>query len=177
MEFNSIAEAFYANDRVRSDLKDLVASISDEQATQLADNERWNIAQIVEHISIVDEGASKICARLLANSDRTAPKTSGKLVVSDNFLKHYSSINEVKLEAPERVQPTGNVSIADSLIRMDENRRRLRELQPKFESTVNTATFPHPYFGEMSAVEWLILIGGHEARHTEQIRRILEKLK
>jgi hypothetical protein len=47
---------------------------------------------------------------------------------------------------------------------------------PQFEASSGEATFPHPYFGEMTAVEWLILAGGHEKRHTDQIRRLLDKM-
>ena len=60
---------------------------------------------------------------------------------------------------------------------MEENRLRLREIQPLFEAyDGDTVKFPHPFLGELSAIEWLVMKGGHEARHTRQIERILEKL-
>ena len=177
MDFYSISDIYVENDRVRAELKRVLAGITDEAANLLADGEKWTVAQVVEHISIVDEGASKICAKLLGKGETSVSAAAGseKPKVSGSFLKHYSTINDVKLEAPDRVQPTGAVSISDSLARMDANRARLNELQPRFETNnEGTATFPQPYFGEMSAVEWLILIGGHEARHTEQIRKLLK---
>ena len=177
MNFNSITEIYAENDRVHAELKALIASVTAHQANTVVDSEKWTAAQIVEHISIVDEGASKICSKLLSKAEASATAASGAVSVSNSFVQHYSTINDVKLEAPDRVQPTGSVSIADSLLRMDANRARLRELQPRFETNNDvSATFPHPYFGEMSAVEWLILIGGHEARHTQQLRKLLKKL-
>lgn len=178
MQFDSITDIFVENDRVRADLVAVVSDLSDELAFRPIDGEKWTIAQIVEHISIVDEGASKICAKLLGKSEPKSTTAGTAVRVSENFLRHYTTINDVKLEAPERVQPSGTVSISDSIARMDQNRKRLRELQPQFESSGgNPATFPHPYFGQMTAVEWLILIGGHEARHTTQIRKLLERLQ
>ena len=41
----------------------------------------------------------------------------------------------------------------------------------------DTHKFPHPFFGELSATEWLVLLGGHEARHTAQIERILSGIR
>ena len=175
MNFKTIADIYAANAEIHDGLKNLVSTISENQAHASIDGEPWTITQIVEHISIVDEGASKICARLLGKSEAVAAAAGG-VTVSDNFRKHYSMINEVKLEAPDRVQPTGTQTIAESIARIDGNRARLGELRSSFEITDDTAKFPHPYFGDMSAVEWLILIGGHEQRHADQIRRLLDRL-
>ena len=38
------------------------------------------------------------------------------------------------------------------------------------------AKFPHPYFGDLSAQEWLVLSGAHEIRHLKQIRRVIEAI-
>ena len=37
--------------------------------------------------------------------------------------------------------------------------------------------FPHPYFGPINAVEWLVMAGGHELRHLRQIERLLEHIR
>ena len=60
---------------------------------------------------------------------------------------------------------------------MDETRQKLEELRPLFESIeCSDVKFPHPAFGDMSAHEWLALLGGHETRHIRQIEGILEKI-
>jgi hypothetical protein len=177
MKFESIAEIYAANDDVHGDLKSLVSTISEEAARTPIDGEKWTIAQIVEHIAMVDDGGARICSKLLGKLEvAAAASVAGSVTVSDNFLKHYSTINEVKLVAPDRVQPSGTISIAQSIAQMDENRARLGELQPRFEASNSDATFPHPYFGELSAIEWLILVGGHKQRHANQIRKLLERL-
>ena len=176
MIFDSIEDIYSANDEIHAALKSLVSTISEDTAQTSIANEKWTIAEIVEHIAIVDEGASKICAKLLGNAQTAAASSARSASVSDNFLKHYATINDVKLVAPDRVQPIGVVPIAESVARMDQNRARLYELRSRFESLNSDATFPHPYFGQMTAVEWLILIGGHEKRHTEQICRLLEQV-
>ena len=177
MNFESIDQIFAENDRVHEELKGAVAGISDDIAGTLAEDEEWTIAQVVEHIATVDEGASKICSKLLSKAREAEMPASGSVIVSDNFKTGSADLDQKKIQAPERVRPTGNVPIAESLNRMEENRRRLREIQPLFEMyDGDTAKFPHPFLGEMSAIEWLIMKGDHEARHTRQIRKILEKL-
>jgi hypothetical protein len=76
------------------------------------------------------------------------------------------------------MRPSGEKSVAESLARMEDNRKKLEELRPMFESWDSVSfKFPHPHFGDMSAIEWLALIGGHEERHLKQIERLLEKLR
>jgi hypothetical protein len=75
------------------------------------------------------------------------------------------------------VWPADSPSISDSIERLDAAARFFDDLRPKFESVDGTAPgFPHPYFGDLSAQEWLVLAGGHEARHLAQIRRLAAEL-
>jgi hypothetical protein len=175
MKFDSLADIYAYNETVHDEFRSFVESLSSETARSSIQGENWNIGQIVEHVSMVHEGGFRICAKLLDKGE-VAATAARSVVVGDNFLKHISTIDEKKLVAPERVHPTGKVSIEESLARMEENQTRFRELLPKFESLEGDATFPHPYFGEMTAIEWLILTGGHERRHLKQIRRLVEKL-
>ena len=93
------------------------------------------------------------------------------------FLKKADGITDVKLEAPEYVLPVNGRSIADSLHAMEENGRALDELRPRLEEyDCDTHKFPHPYLGDLSALEWLTLAGGHKIRHLRQIKRVLERL-
>ena len=178
MNFQSIDEIYTANDGAREVLKALLGKISDEEAGRLADGERWTVAQIVEHIVTVNDGVFRICRKLLGKAKEAGTRASKTLNVSDAFLDRSVEVHQVKLQAPERVHPTGSVTVEESLAKLDENRRQMEELRPLFaEFDGDTAKFPHPYFGEISAVEWLIMAGGHEARHTNQIRNVLEKLR
>jgi uncharacterized damage-inducible protein DinB len=172
----TINEIYANNDAIREHTKQLVANLTDEQAAHLPENEKWTIAHIVEHIAIVQDGMTKISAKLL-NEAQSAGKTSdGSAKLSENFMQKAAEAKALKLEAPERVRPSGNQTIAESLQKMDENRQRLEELRPLFESVdCSEAKFPHPFMGDLTATEWLTLVGGHEARHVRQIENILEK--
>jgi hypothetical protein len=141
------------------------------------DEQGWSVAEIVEHISIVDEGMCKICSKLLSKARENGSLGDGVVRLAPEFLEKLDSIESTKLEAPPMVRPGGEKSIAELLAKLSENRDRLNELKPLFES-LNTTDFkfPHPYFGELSAAEWLVLRGGHEARHIGQIERILNKV-
>lgn len=176
MSYETIAEIYASNDRIRENLKETLASLTDKQSSYLPEGEKWTIAQIVEHVSMVENGMSRICSKLLSSAKAEGQLSDGTVKISDKFAEKSAEVVTVKLEAPEIVRPTHDRSIAESLASTDETRNKLNELRPLFEEfDGNTQKFPHPFFGDLSAVEWLVLVGGHEARHLKQIRHLLEK--
>src|SRR5438105_65082 len=134
MNFLSIDEIFSENDRIHSELEALLRNVGDAHVSKMVDGEKWTVQQVVEHIAIVDEGASKICHKLLSRARDAGSTASDSLVIGDKFMSGAAEIDQIKVEAPERVRPTGKIRIADSLNRMEDNRRRLCEIKPMFEA-------------------------------------------
>ena len=171
----SVSEAFASNAKAHEKLVALVGNLTDSQAAMRdVSQDKWSISEIVEHISIVEAGIAMLCAKLLQRAKESGSASDGKIKLSDEFLAGGEKSRSAKWQAPERVRPTGTKTIANSFAVMMETRAKLEELRPLFEEFSSDSTFPHPYLGDISAAEWLCLIGGHEARHTRQIRRILD---
>lgn len=178
MNYQTISEIYDANDQIRVKLKGIVASLTDAQINTLPDGEKWTVGKLIEHISIVDEGIVKISAKLLNEAKESGGTIDGKAHFSESFQQKIAGARDMKVEAPERVQPTGTKTVTESLAKLDETRGKLEELRPLFESVeCSNVKFPHPAFGDMSAHEWLALLGGHELRHIRQINNLLEKIQ
>jgi hypothetical protein len=178
MNYQTIAEIYEANDRVREKLKAMLADLPAEKTEVLADGEKWTVKEFVEHIAIVDEGIMRISAKLLNEAKANGKQADGAARFSGEFVeKITTTARDAKFEAPDRVRPTGTKSIAESLAKMDETRQKLEELKPLFETVdCSELKFPHPAFGPMTAHDWLALLGGHEARHIRQIENALAKI-
>lgn len=176
MKNQTIADLFAANDKIRRRLIETLSNLPDERANFLPDGEKWTVAQFVEHLSMVEEGMTKISAKLLAEARNAGNEADGKAVFSESFTRKASEMREMKFESPDRVRPTGTKTVAESLEKMRQSRERLENLRPLFETVeCSDVKFPHPFMGDLTAHEWLALIGGHEARHLEQIKNILAK--
>lgn len=174
MKYQTIEEVYAANDKIREGLLATLENISDEQANDLPDGEKWTIAQIVEHIGIVQDGMAKISAKLLTAAQEGGKTSDGKIILSESFSEQAAGARTQKFEAPERVHPTGNLTLAEAVEKLGESRQKLHDLKPLFESVdCSEQKFPHPAFGDLTAHEWLALAGGHEFRHIEQIKRLL----
>lgn len=178
MNNQTIADIYTANDNIHARLKETIAKLNEEQLAFLPDGEKWTIAHIIEHIAIVKDGMSKISAKLLIQAQSAGKQSNGAAILTENFAKKAVEARDLKFEAPDRVRPTGNLSIDESLAKMEESRQALEKLRPLFETVeCSDYKFPHPFMGELSAHEWLALVGGHESRHLVQIQGILARVK
>ena len=177
MKIETIGDIFEAHESASRKFEALVAALSDERAGRVPEGEAWSVAQIVEHVSLVDEGSARICAKLLSKAESDGAISDGHLEISADFFTRSEEIAEIKIEAPERVHPNAGLLIADSLERLRDSAESFARLRPAFEKFDSwTYKFPHPFFGDISAAEWLLVAAGHKARHLQQIRSIVDKI-
>lgn len=178
METKTIADVYETNKNIHDQLAVIVAGLSEHEATALPDGEKWSIQQIVEHVSIVDDGMSKICAKLLGEAKIAGNPGTDVAQLSPEFGQKAGQISTMKVEAPERVHPTGDVPIEESLKRMAVSADAFASMKSDFESyDLTQHKFPHPFFGNITATEWLVLLGGHKMRHAKQIQKLVEKIR
>ena len=178
MKYSSIADIFSANTKIREGLEIVLGGVSPDEATKTPDDGSWSIQQIVEHLALVGGGTVRICTKLVDGARADNKPSDGSFSLSDEFNHRSEMAAAAKIEAPERVVPSGTVPIAESVQKLEEARTALNGLQPDMERfDLSGHTFPHPFFGELTAAEWLVIAGGHEMRHTLQIQRALEQIR
>lgn len=178
MNYEKIADIYSANQKFRGTLTETLSEISPDEAAALPDGEKWTIQQIVEHLSMVDFGISRICAKLLESAKSDGVSSDGSFSLSANFGERATAIAGLKVEAPERVHPTGGVTIGEAIERMSSNREAFDSMKADFESfDLSGHKFPHPFFGDLNAGEWLVMAGLHQHRHTKQIEGLVAKIR
>ncbi len=177
MKFQTVEEIFEVNDKIRQKFKEILNNIPSELAASEGAEGTWSIQMIAEHIAIVDEGMMRICSKLLSKAEAEGLTGDGMAQVSSSFTERAAAASETKLKAPEMVEPTGRVSIAEIISRLNLNDEQWAGLRKKFNSfDASKHTFPHPYFGDLNAQDWLLLRGGHEMRHIRQIGRQIQAM-
>ncbi len=178
MRYESIADIYSANEKFRGEFLNTVTAIQPDEATALPDGEKWSIQQIVEHVSIVDAGVAGLCAKMLDKAKVDGKPSDGSFALSESFVSQAAGIAQNKLEAPDRVHPTGEVSIAESLERLAVTVSTIDALQNELvQYDLSEHTFPHPYFGQLNSGEWLVVLGLHQNRHRQQIENLLGKIR
>jgi hypothetical protein len=150
--------------------------LSEAQLNFKSAEDQWSIREIFHHIWTVEGLTARLMINMLKQAaENSLPEDSDpEGSVLDSLEAHREKLSQ-KFKAPERVVPVDALPLADSLIKMGETRTRL--LQPLDELCkydVSGLQFPHPALGPINTYQWLLVMGGHEARHRGQINRIKE---
>ena len=173
METRSIDGVYEKNDAIGQKLIALLDSLDEATGCRLPEGEKWSIANVVEHVALVESNMIKICSKLLGKAEARNMLADGSILTSASFKEKAIEIATMKLEAPEFVQPTCEATLQQSMEKFAENREKLNELKAQFEKfDSNGHRFRHPFLGDLSAGEWLVLIGGHKLRHLKQIEKL-----
>jgi hypothetical protein len=197
--YQSIADIYAANDTVRRRLTERVENLSEAQQTFRPAEDAWSIAEIMDHLSIIERNMVQLIGRLLKKSEgATSEINAGDGDEGDegdegdksdvdvqnaagappfrpfSLDSYVEQIRDVKLTAPERVRPGGSVTLADALAALGRTRAEIEAMRPRLEAAdLGAATYPHPAFGELNTAQWLAFIGEHEARHLRQIENLM----
>jgi hypothetical protein len=156
----------------------LLGSISELNETQLnhkSEGAAWSICDIVHHLALTDEANAKLMSNLLkrarAESLPPDPSPDGSELHSADEV--FARMAEPKFQAPDRVAPQAHLAVEESLARLKASRARTLEAVEELASyDLSGLTFPHPFAGDLNAYQWMLMGGGHEFRHVEQIKRI-----
>ncbi len=181
MAYESVGEILDSIDETRNRLLARVESLSAAECEVRPSSDVWSVAEIVEHLSISEEGVMKLIGMMLAKAEAGGgagaeePGRRFEPVSIDHFTER--SLKE-KYEAPEFIRPRGGVSLADSIARMQQIRATLHGMRPRLEAAdLTNARYPHPMFGPLNAYQWLLFIGAHEERHLRQIETIVSEAR
>jgi len=172
MIYHTIADIMAANERAQARFVAAVSNLSEAQANFRPDENRWTIAEIVEHVSIVNDGFLRLTHKLVKEAESEPRPPKADLNLGHTSLDENGRQRE-PFQAPERVRPKGGVSVEDSLAKMRMALAGFADIQPRLEAVdLSEKVFPHPALGPFNAYQWMVLLGEHEDRHRAQVDRV-----
>jgi hypothetical protein len=175
MIYNSLSEIFDALDETRGRLRSRLDGLTSVEERLRPSPEAWSVAEITEHLSMIEERLSKLFPMMLMKAEAGGLQRGTDKPFQPVTVAHLlERARREKYVAPETARPTGAVPLAQSLARLDNSRESRRALRPRLEALDLTGiTYPHPVFGPLDAYQWLIFIGAHEDRHLRQIESVM----
>jgi len=172
MIYHNIADILAANEQARERFMAAVSNLTEAQVNFRPDENQWTIAEIVEHVSIVNDGVLRITHKLLKEAESAPRPPKPDLNLGHTSLDEKGQQRE-PLQAPERAHPKGGVSIEDSLAKMRVALAGFADIQPRLEAVdLSEQVFRHPFLGPINAYQWVVLLGEHEDRHRGQIEKV-----
>ena len=166
-------------DRARSELivsvHDVPAPLREARPSENA----WSVAEIVEHLVRVEKGIAKLMALKIGELQAMpAPPREDPDAVADAGEKILGVLDrDIRLEAPDRLLPKGEMSTESALHELTATRGMLLDQLHAGDGLAYSTVFhPHPFLGPLNLYEWVHFIGAHELRHAAQIRDVARQL-
>lgn len=156
-------------EETRGAVTQAVAGLTEAQWRFRPGPDRWSIAEIVEHLAIVESMVVEGVAPQLA----AAPvvRAGGDPREKDKAILKQVPDRSAKYQAPEAVAPHGRESPEEWLTRFEE-RRKATSAWVKGTNLLRGHLAPHPALGPLDGYQWALTIAAHSSRHTQQILEV-----
>lgn len=156
-------------EKTRDNLIAATQGLSNAQMKFKPGPDRWSIAEVLEHITLVEDAlfqniTSNIMKAPAGSPDRDAAKSDALVLAAVPDRSHK------RQAAPEFV-PTGRWTAAETLDHFQKSRAKTIEFlqsTPDLREHVADSPLGQP----LDAYEWLLFVGAHSERHTKQILEV-----
>jgi hypothetical protein len=171
-------EELFAYLRVRrTALREAVEAVPEGLRDRRPAADRWSVAEVLEHVALVEERFKTIIADRLAEARASglgAERETSPIVptldlagILDRSSRH---------QAPDAVRPKGS-DWKTAWSRLEDVRRSFLGVYGSGDGlALADVVHVHPRLGSLNLYQWGVWVGGHEARHTEQMREIAATL-
>lgn len=171
-----ITELLAHLDRERQTLREAVDAVPVDARQHRRRPDSWSVAEILEHLGIVERQLTHLVKSAVASARakglRREEETSP--IMWTVPMKVLLDRNR-QIPAIERVQPTGGMDAETAWQRLEGSRASLRGALLDVDGlALGDVVYPHPVLGNLNLYQWIGFIGGHEARHADQIRELAD---
>lgn len=162
------SKAIHYLTQTRDDLLGAVADLTNSQWRFKPAADQWSIAEIVEHLVIVEGRAQAILGRM-PEAPQAEPNRNNAEV--ERILLDRVPRCPPKYQAPEQVLPRQEKSPEEYLRSFVEGRAATIELVD-VAPALRGHLVPHPVLGAWDGYQWILATAAHTARHIAQMREV-----
>jgi hypothetical protein len=155
-------------DSTRDALVESVHGLSDAQLKFKPAPDRWSVAEVVEHLALLEDAVHGI----ILNLDKApAPPAGWDAKQVDALILSQVPDRTTKVKAPEAAVPTGRwtpeAALQHFMAARASNIALLRSTPDLRDHVVK-----HPVFGPMDGYQWLLAVAAHSERHNQQVLEV-----
>jgi predicted metal-dependent phosphoesterase TrpH len=164
--------ALHDLERTREKFLKSVAGLSEAQWTFKAAPDRWSIAETAEHIATAETAIGGQFSQAVLKAP-ASPERRAEIKVSDEQILRGVTDRTRKFKAPDVLQPTGRFASRDATVRAYQSARAdTIEMVSNTKEHLRSRVTPHPAFGAIDGVQFLLFLAAHSERHTLQIEEV-----
>jgi hypothetical protein len=156
-------------EQTRDDVVAAVSGLSDAQMRFKPAPDRWSVAECLEHIALAEDFLYMNVTENIMKSGPGAPDRDTARI--DAMVLAMIPDRSHKAQAPPQLVPTGRWTPKEALDHFLASRAKTIEFM-KATPDLRAHVAPSPIGQPLDAYEWLLFIGAHSKRHTEQIDEV-----
>jgi uncharacterized damage-inducible protein DinB len=151
-------------------LRRAVESLPLERRTIRPSPDRWSVAEILEHVAIVEARLEKLFASKVAEARALVGPEEAALPDLHPWDRTRVLDRSYSVTAAEAVRPRGQLDPQAAWLAAEGAYQSFREAVRASDGVpLGRIVQPHPVFGPMNLHGWVEFVAGHEARHAAQI--------
>lgn len=159
----------------RETLREAVNRVPVAWRERRVDPARWSVAEVLEHLATIEKNIATMFVGFLAAAPMLELAREPKAIEAP--LRARLLDRTQLIEAPAPIQPTGTMDSETALRALEERRQELLSIIANAdEKDLTAVSRPHRVFGPLDGYQWLMTLGGHEARHAAQIAELAEQI-
>jgi hypothetical protein len=156
-------------DQSGAQLLKLTQELSPEQLSYRPEPERWSVAENVEHLLVSEKRLLPAIQKLL----QSPPDLQKESALSDaEVLRRIGTVVK-RVQAPPHALPASRWLAQELLREFETTRRNTRGFAATTKGDLRHHFVEHFLFGELDCYQWLLLIGSHTQRHTDQSKGVI----
>ena len=173
----ALAEVLACLDASRAGRRAAVAAGPAHLRDQPPGPDRWSVAGVLEHLSLVDERFTTIVANKIAEARAAGLGTeTGTPALLPPTVEAKLADRAERRTAPDVLHPRG-LECGAAWERAEVARAAFRLMLSAADGlALSGVIHEHPRFGALNAYQWGGFLAAHESRHAEQIREIASQL-
>lgn len=153
----------------RIDLLNLITDINDKDFMKKPSDDIWSIAEVIEHLVLIDESLYKTILHKAENIPDTIPETTP----NGKILHIVPNPKYGKVVAPKHITPqTIYTSKQEAIAAFNKSRDTIEAFATTTNLPLERIAFRHFSLGLLNGKNWLVFIAAHCQRHIYQIRNL-----
>ena len=164
-------------ERNRAALQAAVERVPASQQRSRPAPDRWSAAEILEHLAIVEKRVVGRLSDALAAANANGAGTASDIPAFDERFARVLRNRLRRVVTSQASEPTGTLDVTAAWAELEAARQAVLDLIHQSDGLpLADPLAPHPVFGSLTFRQWIVFLGGHEARHADQILEIATAL-
>ena len=156
-------------DDTRDGVMRMLDGLSCEQLLYRPEPGRWSIAENVEHVIVVEKFLVPAVEKLLLDP----PDLTTQPAMDDQEVIRQIGTVVKRVESPRRALPTSRWPAEELSRELEAARRYTRNFVSSTNGDLRHHFIRHFLLGDFDTYQWLLLIGCHSRRHTNQSKGVI----